>query len=158
MKPKSLKRFWPTTGLAIVSGMRTTAAVSALSGYLANTPSPLLNGFPFGFLQKKYVSVILKALVLAELAGDKSPSAPNRIEKGGLIARGLAGAFTGAALYKSRNGSAIAGAFLGGTIAVAATYGSFYLRKKVVESTSVNDPTIGGLEDIIALQTASLAL
>ena len=158
MKTKPLKRFWPTIGLASVSGMRTTAAISALSNYLVSAPSPLLNGFPFGFLQKKYVSVILKALVLAELAADKSPAAPNRIEKEGLIARGLAGALTGAALYKSRNGSAFAGAFFGGAVAVAATYGSFYLRKKVVESTSVNDPTIGGLEDIIALQTAALAL
>jgi uncharacterized membrane protein len=158
MEPKPLKRFWPTTGLALVSGMRTTAAISALSSYLATTPSPVLNGFPFGFLQKKYVSVILKALVLAELAADKSPAAPNRIEKNGLIARGLVGAFTGAALYKSRNGSALAGAFFGGTIAVAATYGSFYLRKKVVGSTNVDDPTVGGLEDIVALQTASLAV
>ncbi len=158
MKPKPSKRFWPTIGLASVSGMRTTAAVSALSSYLVSAPSPLLNGFPFGFLQKKYVSFILKALVLAELAADKSPAAPNRIEKEGLIARGFAGAFTGAALYKSRNGSAFAGAFFGGTAAVAATYGSFYLRKKVVESTGINDPAVGGLEDIIALQTASLAL
>lgn len=158
MKPKPLKRFWPTTGLAVVSGMRSMASISALSSYLAKTPSPLLTGFPLGFLQKKYVAIILKALTLAEMAGDKLPQAPNRIDKPGLIGRGLTGALTGAALYKSRNGSAFAGALIGSTVAVAATYGSYYLRKKVVYSSNVNDPTIGTLEDIVALHTASFML
>ena len=158
MKPKSLNRFWPTTGLALVSGMRTMASLSVLSGYLSKAPSPLLTGFPFGFLQKKYVAIGLKALTLAEMAGDKSPSAPDRIVKAGLIARVLSGALTGAALYKYRNGSPIAGAMIGGSVAVAATYGSFYLRKKLVNTSNVNDPTLGALEDILALQTASLML
>lgn len=157
-KPKPLKRFWPTTGLALVSGMRTMASVSALSSYLAQAPSPFLAGSPLGFLQKKYVAVILKALTLAEMAGDKLPDAPNRIEKPGLIGRGLAGALTGAALYKSRNGNAFAGAIVGSAVAVAATYGSYYLRKNVVHSSNVNDPTIGTLEDIVALHTANLML
>ncbi|MVN22065.1 DUF4126 family protein [Mucilaginibacter arboris] len=158
MEPKPLNRFWPTTGLAIVSGMRSLASISALSGYLSKAPSPLLTGFPFGFLQKRYVAIGLKALTLAEMAGDKLPDAPDRIVKAGLIGRGLSGALAGAALYKSRNGSALAGAILGGTVAVAATYGAYYLRKKLVKSSNVNDPTIGGLEDIVALQTASLIL
>lgn len=158
MEPKPLKRFWPATGLAVVSGMRTMASVSALSSYLSQAPSPLLTGFPFGFLQKKYVSVILKALTMAEMAADKAPNTPNRIVKQGLIGRGLSGAITGAALYKSRNGNAVAGAVIGGTIAVAATYGTYYLRKKLVSATSVTDPTVGALEDILALQSASFIL
>lgn len=158
MEPKPLKRFWPVAGLAVVSGMRTMTAISALSNYLSIAPSPLLKGFPFGFLQKKYVSVGLKVLAMAEMAADKAPNTPNRIEKGGLIARGVAGAITGAALYKSRNGNAFAGAILGSAVAVGATYGSYYLRKKIVQSTSVNDPTIGGLEDVVALQSASFIL
>lgn len=158
MKPKPLKRFWPTTGLAIASGMRTMAAISTLSGYLANTPSPLLKGFPFGFLQKKYVAVGLKALALAEMTADKSPDTPDRIVPQGLASRGLAGAITGAALYKSRNGSAFVGFLIGGTVAVAATYGSYYLRKKIVASSDINDPTVGGIEDMVALQTASFIL
>lgn len=158
MASKSLNRFWPTTGLAIVAGMRAIAPLSALSGYLSKAPSPLLAGFPFGFLQKKFVSVGLKALTLAEMGADKSPNAPDRIIQPSLITRGLSGAVTGAAIYKSRNGSAIAGAIIGGTVAVAATYGSFYLRKKMVHSSNVNDPTVGGLEDIVALQTASFIL
>ncbi|MGI4020227.1 MAG: DUF4126 family protein [Janthinobacterium lividum] len=156
--PKPLNRFWPTTGLAIVSGMRTMASLSAVSSYLSKAPSPLLAGFPLGFLQKKYVAVGLKALTLAEMAGDKSPNTPARIVKAGLIGRGLSGAITGAAVYKSRNGSAIAGAIIGGAVAVAATYGSYYLRKKIVASSPINDPTIGGLEDMVALQSASFIL
>lgn len=156
--PKPLNRFWPTTGLAIVAGMRAVAPLSALSGYLSAAPLPLLAGFPFGFLQKKYVTVGLKALTLAEMAGDKYPNAPDRIVKAGLIGRGLSGAIAGAAIYKSRNGNAIAGAVIGGSVAVAATFGAYYLRKKIVASTPVNDPTVGGLEDIIALQSASFIL
>ncbi len=155
MAQKPLKRFWPTAGLALVSGMRTMAPLSALSSYLSKAPSPLLNGFPLGFLQKKYVSVILKALTLAEMAGDKLPGTPARIVTAGLVGRGLSGVLTGAAIYKSRNGSAVAGAVIGGTVAIAATYGSYYLRKELVKTSKVNDPTIGALEDVVALQTAS---
>lgn len=158
MKPKPLNRFWPTTGLAIVAGMRAMAPLSAVSSYLSKLPSPLVTASPLNILQKKYVAIGLKALTLAEMAGDKSPNAPDRIIPAGLIGRGLSGALAGAAIYKSRSGSAVAGAILGGVVSVAATYGSFYLRKKVVASTNVNDPTIGGLEDIVALQTASLIL
>lgn len=158
MKLKQLNRFWPTTGLAVVAGMRTMAPLSALSSYLSKAPLPLLEGFPFGFLQNKYVAIGLKALTLAEMAGDKAPNTPNRIVRAGLIGRGISGALTGAAVYKSRNGKAIAGAIIGGAVAVAATYGTYYLRKKLVASTSVNDPTIGGFEDIIALQSASFIL
>ncbi|MGI4727148.1 MAG: DUF4126 family protein [Janthinobacterium lividum] len=158
MSPKPLNRFWPTAGLAIIAGMRTMAPLSALSGYLSKAPLPLLEGFPFGFLQKKYVAIGLKALTLAEMAGDKKPDTPARIVKEGLIGRGISGAIVGAAIYKSRNGSAIGGAILGGTVAVAATYGSYLLRKKVVENSTVNDPTIGVVEDMIALQGASFIL
>lgn len=153
-KPKPLKRFWPTTGLAIVSGMRCMTAISAFSSYLVQSPSPLLAGSSLGFLQKKYVSVILKALALVEMAGDKMPDAPDRTDKTGLTARALTGALTGAALYKSRNGNAITGALVGGTVAIAATYGSFYLRKKIDKDLKVSDPTVGSLEDIVALQSA----
>ncbi|MGI4804656.1 MAG: DUF4126 family protein [Janthinobacterium lividum] len=158
MSPKPLNRFWPTAGLAIIAGMRTMAPLSALSGYLSKAPLPLLEGFPFGFLQKKYVAIGLKALTLAEMAGDKKPDTPARIVKEGLIGRGISGAIVGAAIYKSRNGSTIGGAILGGTVAVAATYGSYLLRKKVVENSTVNDPTIGVVEDMIALQGASFIL
>lgn len=158
MAPKPLKRFWPTTGLAVVSGMRTMATLSALSSYLSKTPSPLLTGFPLGFIQKKYVAVALKALTLAEMAGDKHPNAPDRIAPAGLVGRGLSGAIAGAAIYKTRNGNAILGALVGGTIAVAATYGSFYLRKNVVRSANSKDPSVGALEDIVALHTASFIL
>ncbi|MGI4750740.1 MAG: DUF4126 family protein [Janthinobacterium lividum] len=157
-EPKKLNRFWPTTGLAIVAGMRTMAPLSALSSYLSKAPLPLLAGFPFGFLQKKYVAIGLQALTLVEMAGDKAPDTPARIVKAGLISRGLTGAVIGAALYKSRNGSAIGGAILGGTVAVAATFGSYLLRKKIVESSTVTDPTIGAVEDMIALQGASFIL
>ncbi|WP_419801349.1 DUF4126 family protein [Mucilaginibacter sp.] len=158
MSLKPLNRFWPTTGLAVVAGMRTMAPLSALSSYLSKAPLPMLTGFPFGFLQKKYVAIGLKALTLAEMAGDKSPDAPARIVKTGLIARAVSGAVVGAAIYKSRNGNAIGGAVLGATVAIAATYGSYLLRKKLVASSNVNDPTFGALEDIIALQSASFML
>lgn len=158
MSTKPLNRFWPTTGLAIVAGMRTMAPLSALSGYLSKAPLPLLNGFPFGFLQKKYVAIGLKALTLAEMAGDKAPGTPPRIVTAGLIGRAISGALAGAAIYKSRNGSAIGGAILGGTVAIASSYGTYYLRKKIVASSTVNDPTIGAVEDLIALQGASFIL
>ncbi|RYY24631.1 MAG: DUF4126 family protein [Sphingobacteriaceae bacterium] len=158
MSPKPLNRFWPTTGLAIIAGMRTMAPLSALSGYLSQAPLPLLQGFPFGLLQKKYVALGLKALTLAEMAGDKKADTPARIIKQGLISRAVSGAVVGAVIYKSRNGSAIGGAILGATVATAATFGTYLLRKKIVAGSNVNDPTVGAIEDMIALQGASFIL
>jgi hypothetical protein len=43
------------------------------------------------------------------------------------------------------------GALVGGIVALGATFGSYLLRKTIVEKLNVNDPYIGGAEDILVL-------
>ncbi len=90
-------------------------------------------------------------MALGEFVGDKMPSAPNRIATPGLVFRSLSGAVAGASIYKASGGNIYAGALLGGVTAVAATFGSFFLRKAIVKQAHLIDPVIGGIEDAIVL-------
>ena len=103
------------------------------------------------FMQSKTVATTLKVLALGEIAGDKLPSAPNRIKPAAISARVLSGALSGAAIYKATGSNAIAGALLGATAAFASTFGTFYLRKNVVKSSHIVDPVIGAIEDALVI-------
>jgi uncharacterized membrane protein len=66
-------------------------------------------------------------LALAELAGDKLPTAPDRIVPSGLAARLLTGGYAGAVL--AREGERRAGALAGAASAILASYVGFGARR-----------------------------
>jgi len=90
-------------------------------------------------------------MALGEFIGDKMPSAPNRIALPAIISRSISGAVAGASIYKATGGNLYTGAILGSVTAVAATFGSFYLRKALVKQANLIDPIIGSIEDAIIL-------
>jgi uncharacterized membrane protein len=90
-------------------------------------------------------------MALGEFIGDKMPAAPNRISPPGLIGRCVSGALAGAGIYKAAGESWYTGALLGGTTAIASTFGSFYLRRAIVKHAHLIDPIIGTIEDAIVL-------
>ena len=70
------------------------------------------------------------ALAAGELAGDKLPSAPDRIVLAGLAGRLTTGAIAGAALAPL--GKRNAGALLGAVAAVVASYPTFHARVRAM--------------------------
>jgi len=152
MKALKIKHpFWQVLGMGLVTGMRSTAAPVITSHILSHHRTKKLDKSPLRFLQKETVETALKLLALSELVMDKLPSAPNRIGMQGVIGRGLAGALAGASIFKATGGKAMAGALLGGSAAVASTFGSFYLRRGLVKKTRVFDPFIGAVEDALVI-------
>ncbi|QKJ29800.1 DUF4126 family protein [Mucilaginibacter mali] len=137
--------------LGILAGMRAMSAPAAASNMLNKKHSKQLRHSPLHFMESGTTANLLSVMAIAEFIGDKMPSAPNRIALPGLVSRGLSGALAGAGIYKSAKQNAIAGALLGGITALAATYGSFYLRRALVKQAHMIDPVIGSIEDAIVL-------
>lgn len=136
-------------GLGAIAGMRAVAAPALLSHYLTHDPAGALYNTPLRYLQRPLVATGLKLLAGAELVGDKLPATPNRIAPPQLAARVLSGALVGATVAGANKNPKAAGAALGMLGALAATYGFFYLRKKVGEKSGLSNVALGFLEDAI---------
>lgn len=152
IKLKEIKHpFWQVIGIGTLAGMRTSSAPAITSQILSRHHSKRLEKSPLKFMQSKTVADVLTVLSVTEVIADKLPSAPNRIEPGGIIFRGLSGALAGASIYKASGNNVIAGTLIGAASAVASTYMSFFLRKSIVKNTSIIDPIIGALEDALVI-------
>jgi uncharacterized membrane protein len=149
-------RFWPTLGLAALTGSRATSGPAFLSQYLSQQAlAPGLTGSPLRFLAKPGVAKTLKFLIAGEVVGDKLPNTPNRIVPQQLTTRAASGALMGATLYKAKGGSAVSGALIGALGTVAATYLTYYLRKGISEKTNTPTALVGAGEDALVLASGS---
>ncbi len=152
IKLKEIKHpFWQVIGIGTLAGMRTSSAPAVTSQVLSHHYSKRLKNSPLNFMQSKKVANVLTALIVVELIGDKLPTAPNRTKPAGIIFRGLSGALAGASIYKASGNNVLTGTLIGAATAVASTYISFLLRKSIVKNTSVIDPIIGALEDVLVI-------
>lgn len=134
-----------------LAGMRSLAAPTVLSHFLSKDGSNALQNTPLSFLGNNTVAMALKGLAVSEMMGDKVPGVPDRIEAPSLIMRSGSGALAGAAVYLMNRKSWAEGAAIGAAAAIAATYGSFYLRKTLCEKTSLADPILGAIEDALVI-------
>ncbi|UOE46478.1 DUF4126 family protein [Mucilaginibacter sp. SMC90] len=151
MELKPLNPVWQVIGLGTLAGMRTLSAPVIATHMLSNNPSKKLQKSPLRFMQSTTVAAVLNVLSVTELIADKLPSTPNRIEPGGVAGRCLSGALAGASIYKAVGGKSLTGALIGGATAIAATYGSYYLRKNIVKANHIADPLIGAAEDALVI-------
>jgi len=155
---KISKPFWQVLGLGVLAGMRTTSAPIVASQVLSRHPSKHLAASPLRFMQSRNVALGMKLLALGEAVGDKLPKTPNRIAAGGLVGRCLAGSLAGASIYKATGNNALVGAFLGATVALDSTFGSYYLRRFVVTKTDIFDPYIGAVEDALVAAAGTVLI
>lgn len=151
MQLKISNPFWQVLGLGVLAGMRSTAAPAIASHILSHHHSKQLEHSPLSFMQSKNLAIALKVMAVGELVIDKLPSTPNRTKPVVIAARCFSGALAGACIYKAANGNLVIGALLGGTVAFASTFGSFFLRKSVVNKSHLMDPLIGAIEDALVI-------
>lgn len=144
-------------GLGAIAGMRAVAAPALLSHYLTNDPAGALYNTPLRYLQRPWVATGLKFLAGAELVGDKLPATPNRIAPPQLAARLLSGAVVGATVAGANERPKINGALLGIAGALAASFGFYFLRKKVGQESGLPNVALGFMEDAI-MATGGIAL
>jgi uncharacterized membrane protein len=151
MHLKISKPFWQVISLGTLAGMRSTSAPVITSHILSHHHSKNLEHSPLRFMQSVNVAKILKFVALSELVVDKLPSTPNRIKPAVIGFRVFSGALAGASIYKATGGKAVIGALIGGTVAFASTFGSYFLRKSAVKSSHIIDPVIGAIEDALVV-------
>lgn len=136
-------------GLGAVAGMRAMAAPALLSHFLTHDPKGALYDTPLRYLQRPMVATGLKFLAGAELIGDKLPQTPDRISAPQLAVRVLSGAVVGATVAGAHEQPKITGALLGIAGALAASYGFFYLRKKIGQESGLSNMVLGLAEDAL---------
>jgi len=144
--------------LGTVAGMRSQLPF-ALLGLVARQ-----GGFAresdgaLSWLRDSRVQGALGLSAVGELVGDKLPKTPSRLMPLPLLGRLVIGAAAGMALYSEAGESALEGAAFGAFGAVLGSFGGYYARKGLVESTDSPDLGWALLEDGIALGLGFLAM
>jgi uncharacterized membrane protein len=131
--------------LGLVAGARSLTPLAAVSdaarrGLLPDSTASRLIASPIA-------AGGLKLLAAGELAGDKLPSAPDRIVPAGMAARMIAGALVGAAV--SPRGQRGPAAVVAMTAAAASAYLTFGLR--IAAMRRYGQTTTGVIEDAAVL-------
>jgi uncharacterized membrane protein len=137
-------------GLGAIAGMRSMAAPAILSHYLSHDPAGSLYDTKLRYLQRPLVATGLKLLAGLEVLGDKLPTTPDRTSPPQVTARLLSGAVVGATVAGANKESKAVGALLGMAGALAATYGFYYLRKKLGQKSGLPNLALGLMEDALA--------
>ena len=140
-----------TAGLAALTGARSVMGPALLSRQLSRRPSRRLGRSRLAFMQSSRTANVLTLLAAGELVGDKLPGVPDRISSSALIGRALSGALIGATLSTRQRRPRRTGASVGLVSAVAGTYVTFHLRKRLGQTTGFPDPVWAVLEDALVI-------
>jgi uncharacterized membrane protein len=141
-------------GAGIVTGMRTATAGAAITvavrrGLLDAGPGRL------GRLLRWTPTLPLTILAAGgEIAVDKLPITPSRLDPGPLGGRIVVGAVTGAIVARGRGGSAATGAVVGSLAALASSWAFYHARAGLGSVTGLPDAVVAGGEDALALSIA----
>jgi len=142
--------------VGLASGLRslTPAAVVAWAARLGALD---LNSSPLAFVGSRTAVTILTLLALGELVFDKLPSAPNRTDLPGLVARVLLGGLSGAAVAGSAGSALAVGAALGAIGGLAGAFAGYQARTRLVRRFPASGLVVALAEDAIAI-TASVVV
>jgi uncharacterized membrane protein len=137
--------------MSAIAGLRAASAPALLAADLAHRQPAALKGTPFAWLMRPRTAAGLKLAALGEFAGDKLPTAPNRIAWYSLLGRAISGGLVGAVLSAEEGHSRAAGFSVGGALAIAAAYVGFFLRRSLSRNTPLPDAFYGAAEDVAVL-------
>ncbi len=137
-------------GLGAISGLR-SASGPAFVSRAASRGDLDLGGTPLAFLGSPRLSKALVVIELGEVVGDKLPMAPSRTSLPPLLVRAASGGLVGAAAFASEGRRAAAGAILGSSAAITASFAGEGLRALVVGKTGLPNPVVALAEDAVVL-------
>ncbi len=136
--------------MGILAGMRSAAAPAIASHILREKPTATSVNNSLGSAPSVAIADVLKLMALGEFVADKLPFIPNRTQPFSIAVRCISGALAGAGIFNAAGKKALTGAILGGFIAGASTYASFFMRKKLSHSALGNFLS-GVLEDAVVV-------
>ena len=138
-------------GLGAIAGMRTMSGPALAAAHLRQHRPDRLDDTPFRWLASAPVVTATRLLAAGELAGDKIPGSPARVEGPALAARVFSGAFSGLILSVAYGESRKRGAILGGITALASAFAAYHLRKALAEETALPDQLVALAEDTLVI-------
>lgn len=155
------KRDYPylrAAGAGIATGMRSATAAAAIVVAVRRELLDPGSGRLGRLL--RWPSALPLAIIAAggEIAGDKLPFTPSRLEPGPLGGRIVGGAVTGAIVARGRGGSATTGALVGSLASLASSWAFYHARVWLGSATGLPDPAIAGGEDALAITVATLTV
>ena len=136
--------------MGLVGGQRAMTPLAAVAIAAARGELPADNGAP-RLLSRPIVAAGALVLAVAEMAGDKQRSAPDRIVFAGLAARLVTNAIAGAALVPRHR--RWHGAIIGGLTAVVASYPGWRARMAVIPR--YGQTSTGFVEDAAVIAAAA---
>lgn len=149
------RTFASAAALGWTAGMRSMTAPALTAFALAETRT---RSFPARLLTTPLARRGLAVAALGEMGADKLPGMPSRTSPPALIGRLGSGALVGAAVAGANRQSWVAGAVVGGAMAVASSFVMERLRREVGEQTETSDPIVALGEDGLAVALGSAAL
>ena len=144
-------------GLGFLAGLRTTSPHAFLGAHFQGREAQLA-GTPFRWLASPAAATVLTLMAGGELAVDKVPSIPARIEPPSLILRALSGASAGAVLSMARDRSPATGAILGAAAALVGSFAGYHARRALTHGGGLPDPPVALLEDALVIVGGQLLL
>jgi uncharacterized membrane protein len=143
--------------LGVVTGMRSLTAIAVLCWFVHAGYLPLDDTWA-AWVGKLSTAIIFTVLALAELVADKLPKTPNRTAVGPLLARVVIGGLVGAIVAAGLEGSDVEGIILGIGGALIGAFGSFLIRRELVDRTGGKDWPVALVEDASAILGAIFAM
>ncbi|MCQ8239328.1 DUF4126 family protein [Rhizosaccharibacter radicis] len=136
--------------MGLAGGQRAMTPLAAVAVAAATGRLPPGNGAP-RLLAHPLVAAGAVVLAMGEMAGDKQPTAPDRIVPIGLVARFSTSALAGAVLARRRH--RVSAALLGGLTAVLASYPGWRVRMAAIPR--LGRCSSGLIEDAIVAASAT---
>ncbi|MBC5824458.1 MAG: hypothetical protein GIW99_00820 [Candidatus Eremiobacteraeota bacterium] len=100
-------------------------------------------------------SLLLCALAIGELVGDKLPRTPARTVPAALLFRTASGGFAGATISRAAGQPDVrAGAICGAVGALAGTFAGYEIRRRATADTGLPDFAVALVEDALAVWAA----
>lgn len=141
------KTLFTAAGVGALAGMRSVAAPALLSRELGRGRVRVGRGAAARFFSAPITSRTLGLLAAGEMAADKAPWIPARIDPVPLAGRALLGALGGALVASRLGGASSTAAILGGATAVGVATAMYALRRLARRRLPVPDTVLGLLED-----------
>ncbi len=144
-----------TVLLAGATGARGMLGIAATSRALARAHAdPHVQ--PARALANPRVRIATTAFAAMELAGDKLPGIPNRIDPGPIVGRALSGALIGAVIGEISGRNRVTSALIGAASAVLGAHLTFQLRKHLIDAMPAVPAAM--VEDAIVMSIASVGV
>jgi uncharacterized membrane protein len=137
-----------------VTGLRSQMMLAVMTRAAQNGTLAVADGSPVTWLRSPLLGKLTQVSAICELAADKLPTIPNRIDPAPLSGRLFFGALSAGTLASATGRNVVIGVAGGAAGAAAGSFAGYWVRTRSVKKTGLPDIAVGLTEDAIAIGLA----